>query len=228
MAINTLLFDLDGTLIDTNELISESFLHTLEIYYPGQYTKEDVIPFNGPTLYETFTSLDPDRAEEMVAEYRRFNHEKHDELVTEFPGVFNTIKALKEQGLKLGIVTTKMRNTVNMGLKLTKLDQFFDVIVTLDDVKKPKPDPEPVQLALSLLDAKAEEAIMIGDNYHDILSGKNADTLTAGVAWSAKGSEFLLKYEPDFMLETMNDLLKLVGTTENASTKQNEREVPHK
>lgn len=227
MAINTLLFDLDGTLIDTNELISESFLHTLEKYYPGQYKKEDVIPFNGPTLYETFTSLDPERAEEMVVEYRRFNHEKHDELVTEFPGVFSTIKGLKEQGYKLGIVTTKMRNTVNMGLKLTKLDQFFDVIVSLDDVKKPKPDPEPVQLALSLLDAKADEAIMIGDNYHDILSGKNAGTLTAGVAWSAKGRDFLLKYEPDFMLDTMNDLLKLVGVEEQYGA-PNEREVPHK
>jgi pyrophosphatase PpaX len=211
MGINTLLFDLDGTLIDTNELIISSFLHTLEIYYPNQYKREDVLPFIGPPLYDTFVKMDPDRVEEMITTYRKYNHEKHDELVTEFDGVFDTVKILHEKGLKLGIVTTKMRKTVDMGLKLTKLDQFFDVIVALDNVKNAKPDPEPVLLALKRLDSKPEEAIMIGDNYHDILAGKNAGTKTAGVAWSIKGKEFLASYEPDYMLEHMSDLLKIVG-----------------
>ncbi|RFB13568.1 pyrophosphatase PpaX [Bacillus sp. HNG] len=212
MAIKTLLFDLDGTLIDTNELILQSFLHTFETYFPDrQFTREEILPFNGPTLHESFSSVDPDRAEEMIAEYRKFNHEKHDELVTEFPGVFDTIKTLKEQGYKIGVVTTKIRNTVNMGLKLTKLDQFFDVVVTLDDVKNPKPDPEPVLLALKLLGSTPEEAIMIGDNYQDIVAGQNAGTKTAGVAWSHKGKDFLLEYKPDFMLENMSDLLDIVS-----------------
>jgi pyrophosphatase PpaX len=211
MGINTLLFDLDGTLIDTNELIISSFLHTLEIYYPNQYKREDVLPFIGPPLYDTFVKMDPDRVEEMIATYRKYNHEKHDELVTEFDGVYDTVKILHEKGFKLGIVTTKMRKTVDMGLKLTKLDQFFDLIVALDDVKNAKPDPEPVLLALKKLDAKPEEAIMIGDNYHDILAGKNAGTKTAGVAWSIKGKEFLASLQPDYMLEHMSDLLKIVG-----------------
>jgi pyrophosphatase PpaX len=211
MGINTLLFDLDGTLIDTNELIISSFLHTLEIYYPNQYKREDVLPFIGPPLYDTFVKMDPDRVEEMIATYRKYNHEKHDELVTEFDGVYDTVKILHEKGFKLGIVTTKMRKTVDMGLKLTKLDQFFDLIVALDDVKNAKPDPEPVLLALKKLDAKPEEAIMIGDNYHDILAGKNAGTKTAGVAWSIKGKEFLASFQPDYMLEHMSDLLKIVG-----------------
>ncbi|THE14090.1 pyrophosphatase PpaX [Bacillus timonensis] len=211
MAIKTFLFDLDGTLIDTNELILQSFLHTFETYFPDrQFTREEILPFNGPTLHESFSSVDPDRAEEMIAEYRKFNHEKHDELVTEFPGVFDTIKTLKEQGYKIGVVTTKIKNTVKMGLKLTKLDQFFDVVVTLDDVKNPKPDPEPVLLALKLLDSTPEEAIMVGDNYQDIVAGQKAGTKTAGVAWSHKGKDFLLEYKPDFMLEKMSDLLDIV------------------
>ncbi|WP_077619475.1 pyrophosphatase PpaX [Bacillus sinesaloumensis] len=212
MAINTLLFDLDGTLIDTNELILQSFMHTFKEFLPERhFTREEILPFNGPTLLESFSSVDPDRAEEMVAVYRKFNHEKHDELVTEFPGVFETIKTLKEKGYKIGVVTTKLRNTVNMGLKLTKLDQFFDVVVTLDDVKKPKPDAEPVMLALRLLNSSPEEAIMVGDNYQDIVAGQNAGTKTAGVAWSHKGKDFLLEYKPDFMLENMSDLLDLVS-----------------
>jgi len=211
MGINTLLFDLDGTLIDTNELIISSFLHTLEHYYPGQYKREDVLPFIGPSLVETFSSMDEKNYEEMIATYRKYNHEQHDALVEEFDGVFETIKSLHEKGYKLGIVTTKMRNTVNMGLKLTNLDQFFKVVVTLDDVENAKPDPEPIRKALEQLDSTADDAIMVGDNYHDILGGKNAGTLTAGVAWTIKGKDFLAKYEPDFMLEHMSDLFKIIG-----------------
>ncbi|HZG73182.1 MAG TPA: pyrophosphatase PpaX [Chondromyces sp.] len=208
--ITTLLFDLDGTLINTNELIISSFLHTLNHYYPEKYKREDVYPFMGPTLEETFSKMNPDRTEEMMAHYRKFNHENHDALVTEFEGVFETIRTLKENNYKLAIVSTKLNDTIHKGLKLTHLDQFFDVVIGLDDVEHAKPHPEPLFKALEALGSKPEEAIMIGDNYHDIEGGKNAGTLTAGVAWSLKGKDFLMKYEPDFMLETMPDLLNIL------------------
>lgn len=212
--VNTVLFDLDGTLIDTNELIISSFLHTLGEYYPDRYNREDVLPFLGPTLTETFESIAPDKVEEMIRVYREFNLGNHDLLVKEFDGVFETIRSLKEAGIKIGIVTTKVLMVVEKGLKLTKLDQFFDVIVALDHVKKPKPDPEPILKALELLGSKPEEAIMVGDNSHDILGGKNAGTKTAGVAWSAKGKDFLLQFNPDYMLENMADLLEILEVGE--------------
>lgn len=212
--ITTLLFDLDGTLIDTNELIIQSFLHTLGIYYPDQYKREDVLPFMGPTLVETFDSMDKEKTDEMVRVYREYNISKHDSLVTEFEGVHETISILKEKGFKLGIVTTKRLEVVEKGLKLTKLDPFFEVIVAIDHVSKAKPDPEPVLKALEQLGSKPEEAIMIGDNYHDIEGGQNAGTLTAGVAWSLKGKAFLEQYNPDFMLDHMKDLLEIVGVEE--------------
>ena len=211
MTINTLLFDLDGTLIDTNDLIIESFLHTLNHYYPEQYGREDVLTFLGPPLYDTFVKMDESRVDEMVTHYRGFNMTNHDRLVKEFDGVYETVKTLHEKGLKLGIVTTKMRQTVVMGLKLTGLDQFFDVVVCLDDVTNAKPDPEPVQLALQQLGASPEEAIMVGDNYHDILAGKNAGTKTAAVSWTIKGVDYLQSFEPDYMLTHMEDILPLVG-----------------
>jgi len=211
MAVNTLLFDLDGTLIDTNELIITSFLHTLNHYYPDQYKREDVLKFMGPPLFDTFNEIDKERTEEMIATYREHNLAHHDQLVTEFDGVFETIKILHDKGYKLGIVTTKMRGTVNMGLKLTKLDRFFDVVVTLDDVEHAKPDPEPVNKALDLLHSSPEEAIMVGDNHHDILAGKNAGTVTAGVAWTIKGKEHLATFNPDYMLEHISDILTIVG-----------------
>jgi pyrophosphatase PpaX len=209
--IDTILFDLDGTLIDTNELIISSFLHTLGKYYPDKYKRADVLPFMGPSLYDTFGGIDPERAEEMIREYRTYNHENHDRLVTEFKGVIETVKRLKDNGFKIAIVSTKILDTVIKGLKLTKLDPYFDVIVALDHVEKPKPDPEAIYVALKQLDSTPEKAIMVGDNYHDILAGKNAGTKTAAVAWSLKGRDFLAKYEPDFMLDEMSDLLKIVG-----------------
>ncbi len=209
--ITTLLFDLDGTLIDTNELIIQSFLHTLGRYYPGQYGREDVLPFIGPTLDQTFGSMDKEKAAEMIQVYREFNNSRHDEFTREFPGVYETVKTLHEHGFKLGIVTAKILYTAKKGLKLCRLEPFFDTVIALDHTTRPKPDPEPVFKALDRLGSTPEETIMIGDNYHDILAGKNAGTKTAGVAWTIKGKDFLLRYEPDYMLEKMEDLLTIVG-----------------
>lgn len=213
--LNALLFDLDGTLINTNELIVESFLHTLNHYFPGQYEREDVYPFMGPPLIDTFEALDKERTMEMVAHYRAFNHEKHDALVTEFQGVYETIRTLHENGFKMAIVSTKIHETILKGLKLTNMESFFDVVVGLDDVEHAKPHPEPVQKALAALGASPEEALMIGDNYHDIEGGQNAGVKTAGVAWSLKGRDFLNTYNPDYMLESMADLLDILQVGAN-------------
>lgn len=209
--ITTILFDLDGTLIDTNDLIIASFLHTLEKFYPGKYNREDVLPFIGPSLKESFGGIDPERAEEMTRVYRTYNLANHDLLIKEFDGVLETMQSLKENGFNIAIVSTKIYATVLLGLKVTKLDSFFDVIVALDHVTKEKPDPEPIYLALEQLGSTPEETIMVGDNYHDILAGKNAGTKTAGVAWSAKGRDYIAKYEPDYLLENMKDLLTILG-----------------
>ncbi|WP_174728714.1 pyrophosphatase PpaX [Mesobacillus harenae] len=209
--VNTVLFDLDGTLIDTNELIISSFLHTLEHYYPRQYKREDVYAFIGPSLWETFGKMNPEQVDEMIAMYREHNLANHDLIVKEFTGVYETVRTLKENGYKLAIVSTKISDTIYKGLKLTGLDEFFEVVIGLDHVTNEKPDPEPVYKALGLLNSKPEEAIMVGDNYHDILAGKNAGTKTAGVAWSLKGRDYLAEFKPDFMLENMADLLDIVG-----------------
>lgn len=209
--INTLLFDLDGTLINTNELIISSYLHTLEKYFPGKYQRDDVLPFMGPTLHQAFASVDPERVEEMVADYRAFNIAQHDALVKEFPGVYQTMKTLTEKGYKLGVVTTKKFDVAMKGLRLLKLDPFFEVVIAMDHVKKFKPEPEPILTALEQFGSTPAEAIMVGDNYHDILGGKNAGTLTAGVAWSIKGRDYIAQYEPDYILEQMPDLLTILG-----------------
>lgn len=214
--IDTILFDLDGTLINTIDLIVASFLHTMETYYPGKYQREDVISFIGPPLTETFTNLDVARAEEMTHTYRTHNLENHDALVSEYQGVAETLEILSQQGYKLAIVTTKRRETALKGLKLMGLEKYFEVVVSIDEVAKYKPDPEPLNLALQELGSSAENAIMVGDSEHDILGGKNTGTKTAGVAWSVKGRAHLASYHPDVMLEEMTDLLAYLELTRKA------------
>ncbi|GGK07050.1 hypothetical protein GCM10007063_31950 [Lentibacillus kapialis] len=98
-----------------------------------------------------------------------------------------------------------------MGLRVTKLNYYFDTIITLDDVSHAKPHPEPVIKAMNAMSANAQSTLMVGDNSHDIEAGKHAGVKTAGVAWSLKGRDKLLAYRPSYMLEDMQDLLEITG-----------------
>ena len=210
MTIRTILFDLDGTLIDTNELIIASFTHTLGQYSDHAYSREDILEFIGPPLIDSFKQVDPNRVDEMIQTYRDHNLTNHNTYVRAYPTVVDTMKQLKKAGYNLGIVTTKINDTAELGLKVTGMEGIFDVLIGLDDVTHAKPHPEPIIKALDQLNATASSTLMVGDNYHDIESGKNAGTKTAGVAWTIKGREVLEAYQPDYMLEEMSDLLKIV------------------
>ena len=208
--MKALLFDFDGTLLDTNELIIQTFMHVLEEKFPGQYSPNDCMKFIGPSLKQTFDEITPDEVEEMIAKYRQWNEEHHDELVKEYDAVVSTLTELKEQGIRLAIVSTKRRETIFKGLQLMGVTDLFEFVIGIDDVVNVKPDPEPVLLAIEKLGVAKEDVMMIGDNYHDIEAGQNAGVKTAGVAWSIKGEEFLKQYNPDYILQHMTDLFAIV------------------
>lgn len=210
MAIQTVLFDFDGTLVDTNELIYQSFIHTFKTY-GYSFSKEEILSFNGPPLHDTFYSINPELAEEMIETYRKHNHENHEKYIKLFPNVIETLEKLKENDVKIGIVTAKLREGVNLGMEITNLTPYIDTVVAIDDVEKPKPHPEPIFRALESLRAEREASIMVGDNYHDIEAGNRAGVITAGVSWSGKGEEYLKRYNPTYMLDDMLDLLPIVG-----------------
>jgi pyrophosphatase PpaX len=213
--IDTILFDLDGTLINTIDLIVASFEHTLNHYFPETYTKKDIAAFIGPPLSETFERINPDYVAEMIGMYREFNHAKHDELVSEYTGVQETLDKLYDQKYAMAVVTTKKRDTALKGIQLMNMEKYFPVVISLDEITKPKPDPEPLQMALEQLGKKPDQAVMVGDSEHDILAGKNTGTMSAGVSWSIKGKAHLQTFEPDVMLEEMPDLLRFIDKTAN-------------
>lgn len=214
MKIETVLFDLDGTILNTNELIVSSFTHTLSYHFPNQYKREQIISFIGPTLEETFGHMTEDKMkmEACIERYRAHNLEYHDTIAQSFPYAKEVIQVLKMNGVKVGIVTSKIREMVLKGINLLGLEpEIFDVIVTIEDVKQPKPEPEPILFALSQLQAKKESALMVGDYTSDIASGQAAGVKTAGVCWTWHGEETLRKMNPDYMLEDLRKVLSIVN-----------------
>lgn len=208
MNIRTILFDLDGTLIDTNELIMASFAHTFK-QYGIAFTEEELKHFNGPPLVDTFSALMPERVEDMVATYRKHNAENHDGYVRIFPYVKETLQKLQEQNIQMAVVTSKMNQVATHGIEFTNITPYIQHVVAVDDVEHAKPHPESILRAMELLKADPATTLMVGDNYHDIEAGQNAGVRTAGVAWSHKGKDFLAEYNPTYMLEDMRDLLDL-------------------
>ncbi|HLR54269.1 MAG TPA: pyrophosphatase PpaX [Pseudogracilibacillus sp.] len=216
--IKTILFDLDGTLIDTNALIHASFKHTFDVY-GYQFSDEEIKQFNGPPLEQTFKKLHAEAADEMIQTYREHNLANHNLFVKLFPEVKMTLEKLKHRGIDMGIVSTKKRSGVELGLEFTGLMKYFNTIITFDDIEQAKPHPEPVLKAMHEMNAIKEYTLMVGDNYHDIESGKNASIQTAGVAWSQKGASFLETYQPTYMLQNMADLLELTEVFVDAKDK---------
>lgn len=211
MKINTVLFDLDGTLIDTNDLIIASFEHTLAHFFPNEKKEFDIVPYVGEPLIDTFRRIDEVQAVDMVAMYRKHNDEHHDRLIKEYDGVYETVQELKKQGIKIAVVTNKVRDAALKGLELTRLDQFFDVVVSFDDVEKAKPHAEPILKALEELEAEPETTLMVGDSQFDIQAGNRAGTYTAGVAWSLKGKEFIEHLQPNYVIDHMSEIMDIVG-----------------
>ncbi|MEK5161458.1 pyrophosphatase PpaX [Paenibacillus sp. FSL R5-0527] len=210
--IDTVLFDLDGTIIDTNELIITTFLHVIEKNQLRPHTREEIIPYMGMTLeHQLQVFSGREEVADLVADYRKYNRERHDELVGEFPYVKEVLGKLHDRGITLGVVTTKIRETAMLALERFGLLEYMQAIVTVEDVEHPKPHPEPILTALEQLKASPDRTLMVGDSAADLQCAHAAGVLSAGVAWSLKGVEELQKYEPDFILKDMTDLYGVLG-----------------
>ncbi|MEK5581436.1 pyrophosphatase PpaX [Paenibacillus sp. FSL P2-0536] len=217
--IECVLFDLDGTIVDTNELIISSFMYALKDNGLAPLTREEIIPHMGTTLQQqmrVFSGLE-DVNGTLEKSYRSYNKEHHDELVRSFPLVKETIEELSSRGIKLGIVTTKIRPTTIKTLERFDLLKYMDTIVTVNDVTEPKPHPEPVLTAVKNLGVDPRKTLMIGDSAVDIQSAKAAGVYAVGVSWSLKGEDTLRKYDPDFIIHNMKDIIEIMerGTNES-------------
>jgi pyrophosphatase PpaX len=210
--IAAVLFDLDGTIVDTNELIIQSFLHALKGVVPETFGREHIIPSMGmPLTYQMQHFSGREDVDDLVRAYREYNIARHDEMVELFPGVAEVLPQLRANGFKLGVVTTKMRPTTECALKLLGIYEHMDTIVTLDDVEHAKPHPEPVQKAIRALGSEPAATMMVGDSAVDIESALRAGAVPVGVAWSLKGEAVLREAGAVHVIEDMRQLLALCG-----------------
>lgn len=208
----TVLFDLDGTLIDSVRLILDSYHHTLALHGIPPRTDAEWLQGVGTPLRVQFAPWQHSPGiDAMIATYREYNLANHDRCVTPYPGVVEAVRALKAAGPRTGLVTSKNRSGAERGLKLCDIEPLMDVIVGADDVTHPKPHPEPVLLAIRLLGADPASTVYVGDSIHDMQSGRAAGVRTAGVLWGPFGRADLEPATPDYWLERPSDLLKLVS-----------------
>jgi len=217
--IRTVLFDLDGTILDTNELIFRSFEYAWTQKGWTHVTREQLTPYMGGKLTDMFrlvTGAGEAEVEELIRLYREYNWAHHDELVCSFPYVRETMEELRRAGVRMGVVTTKIRKTSEMGLKHCGLEQFIETIVSLDDVVHAKPHPEPVLKALSLMKADPATTIMVGDSKADLLAARDAGVRSVAVGWTIKRRDELEACRPDYWIEDMRELPALVGATEES------------
>ncbi|MFD1992887.1 pyrophosphatase PpaX [Paenibacillus nicotianae] len=209
--IDTVLLDLDGTIVDTNELIISSFINTLESNGLAPLTREQIIPHMGLTLEQQLRAFSGvDDVTSYVTAYREYSAIHHDTMVAPFPEVTEVLTRLQAAGIKLGVVTTKIRPNTLKVLEMFELDRFMDVIITQDDVEHTKPHPQPIERAMEALGSSPERTLMVGDSPADLQSASAAGVMSAAVAWSLKGEEELSKYHPQYILHTMSDLYELV------------------
>jgi pyrophosphatase PpaX len=225
------LFDLDGTLIDTTDLILASCRHTFERHLRGGCPPRGaLIATFGRSLPESLLELaeaegvpDPHAfAGEMLDTYRAHNNEHHDVLIRPFDGVEPMLVALRASGLRLGVVTSKREGTARRGMSRYGLARHFAVGVFHDDTVRHKPHPEPLLEAARRMGVPPAETVYVGDSVHDVAAGRAAGMRTIAVTWGPFDREDLVAAGPDHLADRPENVVAAVLSCSRPS-----RTAPH-
>ncbi len=203
--IKAILFDFDGTLLDTDSLIKEAYKYLFKKYKADYVlSEEELDSFIGPTLKSVFPKYFKEDFSLLLKEFHEFSFKHILEYAKVYDGLFEMLELLNSFHYKLGIVTNRFKNSLDMALAPFSLEKYFSCFVTLDDVLKPKPDQEPINVAINQLNVKKEEVIFIGDSFSDIKAGINAGVKTCLVAWS----KIINQIKADYVLTSYKNLFE--------------------
>ncbi len=212
--ITTVLYDYDGTIMNTNEVVIKSWQHTYRTIKGEELAPEIIVKTFGEPLYITMERYFPHiPAESGIEIYRSYLRQHYSDMIKPFPGMVNLVKDVKKLGYKTGLVTSRVKDTTISGLAQFGLLAHMDCIVTCEDTDKHKPDPEPINIALKKLSSKADETLMLGDTMFDILCAKNAGVKSVLVGWQMALDEKDLNgpNQPDILIERPEDFLRLLS-----------------
>lgn len=210
--INTILFDFDGTLINTNTVIIDSFQHTYRSILGKEKDVTEIIKYFGEPLHLTLKRDIEGPVEDAIKIYRDYHYERFEDLIEIFEGMDHVIKRLHKEGYKLGLVTSRLMKTTSVGLHKFGLTDYFHTIVTADDCQRHKPDPEPILKALEKLNSKPEEAIMIGDTPFDIQASHRAGVQSVLVGWSMLKEDIKI-LNPNYIIEKAEDIFSIIESS---------------
>jgi pyrophosphatase PpaX len=202
------LFDFDGTVLDSGQIILASMRHATKTVL-GREIEDEILmaAVGGSGLNEQMRLLDEARVDELVRVYRAHNEPLHTGLSC-CAGMEDALERLKDEGRKLGIVTAKRRATVALAFETVPIEHLFDVVVGSDDTERHKPDPAPLLHALDLLGAKPDDAVYVGDSPFDIRAGKAAGMHAVAVTWGGIHPRERLEAEgPDAVVDSAEELL---------------------
>ena len=212
----TLLFDLDGTLVDSIELILRSGRHAFE-GDPGRIpTDDEWRAAIGRPLAAMFRGVTDDEADvdRLIARYREYQLEHHDRLMRAYDGVVPLLQSLAARGHAIALVTSKVEWLAHRALQHVGLGDAIFVVVGCDSCTRHKPDPEPVERALALLGASPGDTLFIGDSTHDIEAGRAAGVRTIGVSWGAFSRKALELAHPDLVVDDVASLAEAIDRFE--------------
>lgn len=215
-----ILFDLDGTLVDTTELILESFAYAFECHLPAQLpAREQLIATFGRSLPDTLCELaqeagafEPDSVgAAMLETYREFQLAHHDRLIRPIAGIEEALAALAAAGQRMGLVTSKMESFARRGLRQFGLEQYFELGVFHEDTDRHKPDPAPLLLAAERAAVPPGRTVYVGDSVHDVAAGRAAGMRTVAVLWGPFDRLVLESAGPDVLVGAPQDLRRLLS-----------------
>lgn len=208
--IKAVLFDIDGTLIDSDSFVLQTFSYVLQSINSSIAEKQSVVrTLMGRTLEDMYATLAPDHDVNELCELHR-NWQRHNmHMAKPFASVPSLLSTLQEKHIAIGAVTNRMHESAGMLLELNNLTQFFSIVITPEDVRKPKPHPEGIQKALEHMSVGPNDAIMVGDSEFDIQAGKHAGTITVGVTTGIHTAPMLSQH-PDHIFDDIGEVLTVI------------------
>ncbi len=208
--VRAILFDLDGTLIDTVELILSSFRYATSTVFGKPLADETLMRNVGVPLAQQMQEISPEHADELLRVYREHNAAMHDSMIAEYPGTREALEELQALGLPMAVVTSKSTAMTRRGLEVFDLERFFEAVVTADDVELHKPDPYPLKRAAGHIGVPVERCLYLGDSPHDITAALAAGSVSAAALWGAFPPEAVLAAGPEYALASIADLPALL------------------
>ncbi len=201
-----IVFDMDGTLVQTNQLIFESFNYVTQKYVKKRYTDSEIIALFGPPEEDVIERLvGKEHLNEAIIDYLSFYRMNHKRLAKVHSGMSEVLQYCKEIGLIVSLFTGKGKKTTNITLEEYALDNHFDIIVTGDDVKNHKPSADGLKLIMERTGLSPEQLLMVGDSPADICAAREGGVRIASVLWDSYAADTVLQLQPDFVFYSVSD-----------------------